>query len=219
MWETIKEVTLAAIDRPGLILMILGAAVMALGAAGGITYGNWLPLTTNLQQASVGGVGLLLFLVGVVWLVRTPQTSLNAKSFGVKITDPQAGDKIGVVTVRGTIRRSVPPGYELRLLRMYPGQDGYLPMNSATIDDTGKKWEAYGCDIGGRPGEQRIIAACLVGPSGKVLLNFYRVMARLYNPAREQIITNSGPTPPAMPLIDGFTTDMHVCTRIAVTRA
>jgi hypothetical protein len=98
---------------------------------------------------------------------------IKPEDFGITIVSPQRGDVVDTVDVRGTLQKSIPAGYTLRVLRMYPDNNRlFYPLREAIIAPDGRTWEALSCDIGGNPGDNRALAACLCGPGAEALFAY-----------------------------------------------
>jgi hypothetical protein len=139
-------------------------------------------------------------------------------AYGVTITQPEPNKAITVIDVRGTIRKSPPPGYSLWVFRIYPN-DHFIPLRKAWINTQTNTWEALACDIGGKTGDARRLAAYLVGPAGAVLLDYYYKAVGVHNPIRDELSKLTGKDQAWLPLMSVRTPDMVDCVRVPVKRA
>jgi hypothetical protein len=91
---------------------------------------------------------------------------------------------------------------------------GFIPIGRAEPDYTAGTWRAYGCNIGGAVGDARIICACLVGPSGRTLFEYYDQANDVLKIARGLAKKEDIYLPPLK-----ATQDMVECARVGVIRA
>ncbi|HEY6141450.1 MAG TPA: hypothetical protein VI670_27145 [Thermoanaerobaculia bacterium] len=210
----------ALIESAPTLLIVVGTGLLILGLAGGVTYGNWLPIGEPFARLAAGSVGLALITVGIWLSIANASGNMpNASRYGIEITQPRTGDSVAKIAVRGTIKKpTLPRGFSLHVFRHYPGKDEFVPMSNARIDKQAKTWESGVCDIGGKPGEPRDIAVCLVGPAGKVLLDYYKIAAEKHRDAGKELEKLGQPGSWAPP-IQATTPDMIECARVAVRRA
>jgi hypothetical protein len=202
------------------LLIVFGICLGVLGLAGGVTYNRILPITGERERWVAAGVGLALVIVGL-WRSISGVTDQipDPQSFGVEITYPPRGAGVSKLTVTGRMENiNLPPGYSLRVFRHYPGKPDFVPMSEAVINAKTKTWEAGGCDIGGALGDAREIGVHLVGPAGKVLLEYYKLAAEKHREAGKQL-ERLGGTPSWAPPIHGRTPDIVECARVSVTRS
>jgi hypothetical protein len=117
-------------------------------------------------------VGLVLFITGLVLLIKTPAPLLKASDYGVIVHSPRSGETVDVVEVAGTIKKMPPKDYKLMIFRIYPdlGRAIYLLREVDYLEDG--KWIAKGCDIGGKTGNNRSLGVYLVGKSGQALFKY-----------------------------------------------
>jgi hypothetical protein len=178
MWETIGKLGQRFVESPPILFLLLGIVVFILGAAGGVTYNQWLVLSLLGGWLTMGfGVALVIF---AAYLVNRKSVSVpKAGDYEIKIITPNRDDPLSVgnvdkiVKVAGTIGRALPEKYSLEIFRIYPGNDTFMPIGRARMKE-GNKWSAEGCDLGGQSGDTRIIGAYVVGPIGKLFLSNYR---------------------------------------------
>ena len=109
-----------------------------------------------------------------VWIGRTLNL-LPARASGHP--DGVRRDK---VDVHGTLETKIPPGYRLRVLRIYPNNDVY-PLREATVAPDGRTWEALSCDIGGVSGNDRSLGAYLCGPGAEALFAYLEDAVQVHN--------------------------------------
>jgi hypothetical protein len=172
MWESIVKGFERILERPAILVLILGALLFVLGAGNGITYNALLPLDDTKAWVSLG-VGLVLLAGGAVLSTQADTKTVPAGSYEIKITSPKDKETIEVANVIGAIDRLPPTGYKLMIFRIYPEGD-FVPLTEARLEPDGKGWNAPGCDIGGKTGNTRIIGAYLVGKSGQALIQYYK---------------------------------------------
>jgi hypothetical protein len=82
------------------------------------------------------------------------------------------------------------------------------------------EWQADQCTLGGNPNDERIIAAYVVGPSGKVLLDAYKESSDVHweTTAALRAATNNPKAGQPLPLLKEKTRDMVECHRVKVRR-
>lgn len=219
MAEGSKEELLAKlIDSVPVLLILLGVAVLVLGLAGGVTYNNWLPIVD--QPGRIGAVVVGAGILGLGFFGwRTRVIVPKAKDFGITIDHPKDGDLVGIVNVRGRIKKAIPDGYTLQVFRCYAGKHSYVPIGKGDIEPEKGTWNASQCDVGGRPGDTRIIRAYLVGPNGAAVLDYWFKAKNVHKRVREQLRDLTGKEPDYLPPIDMHTTDMIPCARVEVRRS
>jgi hypothetical protein len=148
-----------------------------LGAAGGVTFKGWFPITEQWAQIFLSAVGLLLALAGLLFGIVQPR---SATPYGISITSPTKGSQVSRPNVTGTIRKNPPKHFALWILRIYP--DGrYIPLRLVDLPKGATTWEAFDCDVGGDPGEPRRLGAYLVGPSAKIMFDYVREAVQRHN--------------------------------------
>ena len=196
------------------LLIFLGVVFLVLSLASGVTYHDYLPIQETTPRVLAGVAGIVLIGLAVYLSKTAASIALPKKeAYGITITSPRPGDHIGIVNVEGTIKKKLPVGYTLEMLRMYPA-GGFIPMGRAEPDYKAGTWRASGCDIGGVSGNARIIGAYLVGPSGKTLFEYYDQANDVLKTARSLAKKDDIYLPPLKP-----TQDMVECARVSVTRA
>jgi hypothetical protein len=102
------------------------------------------------------------------------------------------------------------------VLRVYPSGD-YMPAGGRVEIRKDGTWQALDFDIGGQKGERREIAAYLVGPGGRALLDYYKEAASIHGVARRQLV-DMGKAAAFLPLIIATTPDMLKCDSVHVVR-
>jgi len=217
-WK-IKVASAVVGSRPKL-LIVFGVALIVLGLAGGITYHNLLQLSGPTAQIGSVALGIILVLLGL--FRREPPSdgpSLigDCKEYGIEIDHPRPGARVDITEVRGTIAKPLPEGYELRILRIYPKTNNFVPIGSPRPDGKEGRWIAEQCNIGGTSGDDRGIAVCIVGRAGAILLDYFDEASRVHNkllnaktaPGEEKIY---------LPLLSKRPPDMIECHRVNVQR-
>jgi hypothetical protein len=175
---SISETLAKLLETPESLLILLGAAFIALGASGGITYNNWFPITEFWGQLAISAAGLVLALGGILMVQQKPRSS---GPYGISITNPKSGSVRETEDVRGSIKKRPPNDYQLWLLRFYP--DGrYVPIQEVQLRDRADEWEVKDCDVGGKgkSNDKRTLAAYLVGPYTQELFKFRKEASDRY---------------------------------------
>ncbi len=206
------------LDSVPTLLIVLGVAMLLLGLAAGITYKGWFPIQEPSARITAVAAGILMAVVGIVLSYRMGAYVPKAKKYGITITSPQDGDHVNHLTVRGSIKKALPKGFVLKVLRFYPN-NGYVPLSTAVVSVEKGTWEAANCSTGGNPGDTRYLTAYLIGPAGNVLLDYYREASNLHNPMREQLMKLTNLPAEFLPLITEQTPDMVECHRVKVYRS
>jgi hypothetical protein len=155
MAEGIKEeIVSKLIDSVPALLTLLGVVLILLGLAGGVSYNQWFPISELEARVAAVVAGTILIGLGFFsW--RTHVIVPKARSYGIDIDQPKDGDRVDIVDVRGRIRNPLPEGYTLRVLRIYPGSESFVPIGEARVEIGKGAWEAERCNIGGRTGDRR----------------------------------------------------------------
>jgi hypothetical protein len=204
------------IESPSALLILLGSALVVVGAAGGISYNSWFTVGSSNGQIAICSFGALLAVSGLVLLLKPTNPLRRADYYGIKISYPRDGERIaGLVDVGGDIKRHPPSSYEMCLLRMYPSGD-YMPVGRIQLRKGGR-WEAKGVDIGGVKEDRREIGVYLVGPGGRKLLEYFSKAASEHGKARRKLVELKIDTG-FLPLIHGETPDMLKCDSVHVVR-
>jgi hypothetical protein len=164
---------------------VLGVVCVILGAASG--FKDWVFIEDVGGRIALGIFGFFLVITGLVITVRNSGSEPNGRAYGITIESPGDRDKVDVVTVRGRIRRRLPKGYTLMVLRIYPRtRNGVYPLKEVSFEPDGKRWSAFDCNIGGSSGDERIIGAYLIGPSARALITYFKEAERTHGEALEQ---------------------------------
>jgi hypothetical protein len=214
MWDALTEIASRVVESAQGLLIVLGVTVLVLGLAGGITYKEIFPIPQTEWRALGTAAGLLLVFISVAFLGRSSPTISSAARYGIKITAPGEGNHVGITNVEGTIKRKFSVEYALYMIRIYPDSNRLVPMGVADVNYKTGAWRAIGCNIGGRPGNARIIGAYLVGPSGRVLFDYYNQVEPLVRMLRNDAQKPDVRLPPLT-----RTADMIECDRVGVIRA
>jgi len=216
--DTKTEIASKLLDSVPTLVVILGAILLILGLAGGVTYNDWLPLSERYARILAGLVGVVLIGIGIYQSSRSSTNIPKPRKYGIKITSPAEGDHVDQLTVRGLIKKELPTGYVLKVLRFYPN-NGYVPLVDAVVSIDKGTWEASGCSTGGNPGDTRYFTAHLVGPGGIELLSYYRTASNKHNAMRDRLMKLTKTNEEYLPLITGQTPDMVECARVRVYRS
>lgn len=135
-----EEILSKLLDSIPVLLIIMGVLLFSLGLAGGITYKSWLPIPEVEARLAASLAGAVVFGLGAS---RSRSQVINGvRKYGIKIDHPRDGDAVDIADVRGSISKPLPAGYTLKVFRIYPGSDSYVPLGDARIDIENGKWEA-----------------------------------------------------------------------------
>lgn len=172
MWKAIVDLIDKLAEQPrvllSVLLLIFGAALFVLGAAGGVS--GYLPIPDDVGRYLAAAGGATLLIVGIFLAVGPKQSPQpRAKSFDARFTRLVSVGP-GKMEAKGTIRRLPPDGYKLMLVRFFP-EGRFAPVNAEVNFEkraSGYEWAAYDCPINIRAGQRRTVAAYLIGKSGSV---------------------------------------------------
>jgi hypothetical protein len=209
MWESIVKGFERILERPVILVLILGAVLFVLGAASGVQYNGWLPLDAY-GRWFVLGVGLLLLLGGAALCVDDANKQIDIAHCKIKVTTPKEEQTVEVPDVEGTIEQLPPRGQELWILQIYPERD-FVPLKRVELKSGIKTWLARKCFLGGEPGDSRTIGAYLVGKSGQALLQYYEEATEFHDR------TKANPKV-YLPKIQVMTEDMVRCDEVDVVK-
>jgi hypothetical protein len=222
----------------GLLLLLLGAVKLVKVPVLG-------PLQAS-YPATLMWAGGVLMVVGVIWeivravLVRKDRreskaaiatrgpAAPTASDYDVRIISPADGSLIDdeqVKGLRGTMKRGLPAGYALWLVRRFASTpDVFLPMKRAEVklmrgSLTEHEWEVDAAYVGGNKGgnDPRIIEAWLVGPDGQRMLDAVKKANEQHARLMQHTKTPWDKEWQHDPL-PSQTSDMVLGTRITVTR-
>jgi hypothetical protein len=217
MAEGLKETLLAKLlDSVPLLLILLGACFAVLGLAGGVIYQQWLPMPDPLPRSLSAAFGVLLIAVGIVRSHPTKISAINPLDYGIKIQYPAPASRVNTVDVGGSIEKDLPNGYCLRVFRIYPGSNNFVPLAKARVELHKKTWVAERCHIGGDKDDQRFFAVYLCGPSAEVLVAFHNEAVSVHRKTMDQLRDAGVSKVGFLPSVTGRTEDMHECDRVAV---
>jgi hypothetical protein len=204
-----------------IILVVAGVVIVVVAAAKGIKIKDWsLSLPDPTSRILLAAFGLLVMALGI-YLRKTgssTETSLPKKEdYGIKISYPQSGSKVGNVDVGGTIKKALPSGFSLWVFRVY--DDGrFYPLRQCMISENGDGWEAPNCDPGGKSRDKRWFSVNLVGPDGSALISFVDEAVKRITPVREELAALTGKDVPYLPSVPKRTRDMVPCDSIRIER-
>jgi hypothetical protein len=207
------------------LLLLIGTMLFLLGVAGGVRHKDvQLPIDGLVRQFATSLAGAAVFVLGLWAWARQSAQRITPEEFGITIISPQRGDVVHTVDVRGTLKKKIPAGYKLRVIRVYP--DGRIyPLREATIDPGGATWEARSCDIGGDPGDDRSLAACLCGPGAESVFAYLDDAIPVHNGTIKDLVeayTKFAATLPSvrpLPPIRQKPPDLVECYRVPLKRA
>jgi hypothetical protein len=146
-----------------------------------------------------------------------PPAYSDIQSYGIRITAPDGKEPVDVVDVYGAFQL-IPPGHELRTLRYYPRQNGFIPHGAVAIDRATKTWRVSGFDIGGQSGEERGIDIALAGPTAKVFLDYWLEANLVHSEVQKTLRDATGNYGPWLPAITRWPDDLVTCQRLLVRR-
>lgn len=206
-------------DTYSKIALALGVILTILGAAGGISYEGYLPITNNLARISLMLAGGLLVVVSFSKNeAKRELTAADIAKLRVKILSPRPNDKIkGTVRVVVEASQKIPEGYELHVLRGYPRENGFIPNAKAQKATNRLEWTVEEFDIAGVKDDVRRIEVWLVGVNGRALLENWHVNHKILADANRKL-KNLEQKVTWFPSIKTKTTDMHLCESISVTK-
>jgi hypothetical protein len=144
----------------------------------------------------------------------------DAKTFGVRIRYPMSGATVDAVDVEGSFERLPPLGYELRSLRYYPSQHGFIPHGSIAVDRASKTWKVARFDVGGQSGDCRGIEIAAAGPEAKLLLDYWTDAHEVHREVMKVIrdLTGGYGNSRWLPPIKAWPRDLLTCARVEVIR-
>ncbi len=142
---------------------------------------------------------------------------LDIAPFNIRITSPLSGAEVDIVTVEGTFDK-LPGDYELRSLRYYPDEHGFVPTGVVVIDHKNKAWKVSRFDVGGASGDARGIEIALVGPNARILLDYWNEAYAVMQQGANQIKALGGKSWKWFKPIKRWPTDLITCHRIEVKR-
>ena len=221
MAEDIKK-TIAEklLDSFPTLVTVVGAALIVLGLTGGVSYNSWLPIPDMAGRVGAVVLGCAMASAGAgfyLWNQSRRPSRIDPSGYGIKITHPREGDEINTVDVRGTIKQALPENHTLRLFRIYPGSAKMSPIGKARIVLSDGEWTAELCNVGGKSGDKRSIAAFIVGPSGAALIEYHDDAARIHRKTmRELEQLTKKQRDDWLPAIPFDTPDMIECHRVPI---
>jgi hypothetical protein len=221
MAEDIKKTIVEKLlDSFPTLVTVVGAALIVLGLTGGVSHNSWLPIPDMAGRVTAVILGCVMAAVGAAlyfWNQSRRPSRFDPSGYGIKITHPREGDEVNTVDVRGTIKKALPENHTLRLFRIYPGSAKMSPIGKATIVLSDGVWTADLCNVGGKSGDRRSIAAFIVGPSGAALIEYYDDAARVHRKTmRELEQLSKQQRDDWLPAIHVDTPDMVECHRVPI---
>jgi hypothetical protein len=221
MAEDIKKtVAEKLLDSFPTLVTVVGVALIVLGLTGGVTHNAWLPIPDMPSRIAAVILGCVIASAGAgfyFWSQSRKPSRIDPSRFGIKITYPREGDEVNTVDVRGTIKQALPENYTLRLFRVYPGSARMTPIGKATIDLSAGEWTADHCNVGGKSGDKRSIAAFIAGPSGAALIQYHDDAGRIHRKTMLELeqLTNKQ-RDDWLPAIAADAPDMVECHRVPI---
>jgi hypothetical protein len=200
----------------GAVLLLAGAAVVVVGAAGGVM--GWIMVTDSLGQWIIIGLGLVICAFGA-WLLlfkRAMSVSTLTGTYGLHFTVPDTNASVNEVdTIRGRFEEDWPESHRLYVLRYYP-DDSYYPMPAA-VNRRDKSWDLEKVNLGTSKGPRRLVA-CLIGPDGQKLIDYFVEARDVHRRLRDEYVRIAHKSVPYAPNLSKRTSDMHECALVKVTR-
>ncbi|NEH99228.1 hypothetical protein U8P76_01720 [Rhizobium johnstonii] len=231
MWDIIKEISQSLLGNIKALILIVGVILVILGASGGITYGGYLIISNEYTRMAIGLLGVVLIAIAILLHVFSDGSiddlyqRIDPKIYGVEITHPKNGDIVDVFNVDGSIKRQIPPGYEIVLIEFYPQVGRFRPVGHVFVDKTKNTWRAEGIEIYGKGQQTRLICVYLVGKAGMILLEYFRNAGKIHyetinalKAARAELNLDPEAAVQWLPLIPTRTPDMFECDHVSVTR-
>lgn len=217
--KDLKDVFLALIKSYWGMILVAAFLLLAGGAAGSLKIKGFEYAAENRWVLYLGaGVCLMVSVAGYVWEKRTVDRFTPkpvAADYRINIVEPTPGVSVPTTFVRvlGVIKKPLPAGYRLQLVRRWETKpDIYFPVQIADIDQDGEHWRADKCYIGGDPSDGRILEAVLVGPDAAILFDTWKTCSDAFNTARKSHDF-------LFPGIKQFPSDAVVCARVKVIRS
>jgi hypothetical protein len=211
-WKS--ELAAGFVNNVHLILMGLGAVLLVLGLTSGIH--GWLAIDLPWARGVAIALGILLLITGAITSRYTDRPP-NPDSLKVKINSPTAGSNVHNIEMAGTIAKTkLPKDYELRVIKHY-SNGGWAPIGSVHINKDGT-WQSTRCSIGGNPTDSVRVSVNLVGPGGKVIIDYFDQATSVH----EAGMKSAGPLPAGvashLPPIRNMPPDMLECAYTQYTR-
>ncbi len=150
---------------------------------------------------------------------RAKPDTLDVQACGVKITSPTRGQVVDVVAVEGVFAE-LPAGYELRSLRFYPDEMGFVPTGEIVVDARSKTWRVPRFDVGGASGDNRGIEIALAGANARILLDCWADAHQVHKVAMRELgdLANFDSKAKWLPAIRQWPTDLVTCDRVELKR-
>ena len=215
---TVKDITAGLLENIPVLLIVSGIILFVLGAFGGISYKEILAIPDTVGRACLMAAGLVVFVIGI--LLPAQNRTLQPKKYDIKITSARDNDFLDKkVPFRGTFSKAPPKDYEIYVIRIYPNDDSYYPMRTASMN-AAKTWEATDCDLGGNPNDTRIVAVCLGGLSTRAFFDYFKMAEKSHGRTLDLLHKANVMGGDYLPLIQkGMRpTDLIECHRIVVRR-
>jgi len=207
------------LDRVPALLIVLGVVACLIGLAGGVTYHSWFEIKDLIPRVGACVLGVALLILGMIQSRAEKHGRIRASDYGIKIVHPAAGEHVGAVDVKGTISRPLPDGYLLRVFRLYPGSNNFVPLAKARFTNDGKSWVAENCSPGGKAGDRRALAAYIVGSDAEALIDFHNEAVAVHRKTMDELKKATGVDADFLPSVARRTQDMYECDRVQIVRA
>ena len=158
-----------------LIVFIIGAAVLFIGALGGVPYtqinipaDGRTPLMIGGAVAAVVGLGALLLNSG-----SGAATTVEPQKYEFKITQPSHGDTVEAkYPIKGTYKKIPPKGYVAYVIEQDISTGRYRPRKQVNLNDNGT-WKALAVSSGTMANRDIASFIMLVGENGQALTAYY----------------------------------------------
>jgi hypothetical protein len=203
-------------NRP-LSIIAIGVFLILIGAAGGWPYigihvsdPGWRIALASLGALACGIGGLL------IWRTRTGNGTNEhlREDYGIKFTSPSHHKEVGDrFDVEGVYRIKPPVDIVLAIFEYSPNSRQYYPKRLAHFDENLKMWKAPTIGIGGDPGDERIIAAVIMGEEGLSLWDYSDKLTKIIHQIRDKHNEKV-----RVPGLANLTSDMLECDRVTVRR-
>lgn len=174
-----KEIIAKIVDRAPIALVVIGAVLLFIAAAGGWSNPSF-QISDPIWRIIVGIVAIAIVAMGGIlgWHEKTGdgRPIETPQHYGIKIISPQEGASVREwVTVSGTY--ALKPTERVQLFAVSPDKHNYWPQEVVQYDELKKTWSGT-VYIGGSPPQATIIMVAIVGKCGQILCDYYAKVGR-----------------------------------------